>query len=81
MASHQQPSPTAGMPPHHGGPHAVHPVNGHPPQLNQPKTSAQYLAHLTESVWNQMGKLLLHASEASVSRILTRYRVAVGADE
>lgn len=53
MASHQQPSPTTGMPPHHGGPHAVHAqVNGLPPP---PKTSSQYLSHLTESVWNQMG--------------------------
>jgi tetratricopeptide (TPR) repeat protein len=57
MASHQQPSPTAGMPPHHGGLHPVHAVNGHPPPPNQPKTSSQFLAHLTESVWNQMGSL------------------------
>ncbi|KAF2017084.1 TPR-like protein [Aaosphaeria arxii CBS 175.79] len=58
MASHQQPSPTAGIPPHHGAPHPVHgQVNGHPPPLNQAKTSSQYLTHLTESVWNQMGSL------------------------
>ncbi|KAF2190842.1 TPR-like protein [Zopfia rhizophila CBS 207.26] len=57
MASHQQPSPTAAMPPHHGGPHPGHPqVNGHP-LASQPKTPSQYLAQLTETVWNQMGSL------------------------
>jgi glucose repression mediator protein len=56
MASHQQPSPTAGIPPHHGGPHPAHAqVNGHPPHVNQPKTPSQYLGQLTEAVWTQMG--------------------------
>ncbi|KAF2195955.1 hypothetical protein GQ43DRAFT_290764, partial [Delitschia confertaspora ATCC 74209] len=58
MASHQQPSPTAGMPPHHGGPHVAHPqVNGHLPLQNQPKPPSQFLQSLTEGVWNQMGSL------------------------
>jgi glucose repression mediator protein len=60
MASHQQPSPTTGMPPHHGAPLMGHPgaqPNGHPPQLNQPKTPSQYLSQLTETVWNQLGTL------------------------
>jgi tetratricopeptide (TPR) repeat protein len=58
MASHQQPSPTTGIPPHHGGPHPAHAqVNGHPPHVNQPKTPSQYLGQLTEAVWTQMGSL------------------------
>lgn len=58
MASHQQPSPTAGIPPHHGGPHPAHAqVNGHPPHVSQPKTPSQYLSQLTEAVWTQMGSL------------------------
>ncbi|KAF2741086.1 TPR repeat-containing protein [Polyplosphaeria fusca] len=58
MASHQQPSPTAGMPLHHGGPHMGHPqMNGHPPQLNQPKPPFAHLVQLTETVWNQIGSL------------------------
>jgi glucose repression mediator protein len=57
MAAHQQPSPTTGMPPHHGGPHPPHAqVNGHPPHANQAKTPSQYLAQLTEAVWTQMGE-------------------------
>lgn len=56
MASHQQPSPTTGMPPHHAAAHLGHPQpNGHPPQMNAPKTPSQYLAQLTETVWNQIG--------------------------
>ncbi|KAH3945914.1 hypothetical protein HBH98_110840 [Parastagonospora nodorum] len=58
MAAHQQPSPTTGIPPHHGGPHPAHAqVNGHPPHANPPKTPSQYLAQLTEAVWTQMGSL------------------------
>ncbi|KAL5409832.1 hypothetical protein PMIN04_010874 [Paraphaeosphaeria minitans] len=58
MASHQQPSPTTGMPPHHGGPHLGHPQpNGHPQHMSQPKTPAQYLQQLTESVWTNLGSL------------------------
>ncbi|KAF2636423.1 TPR-like protein [Massarina eburnea CBS 473.64] len=46
------------MPTHHGAPHLGHQQpNGHPPQMNQPKTPSQYLAQLTETVWNQIGSL------------------------
>lgn len=56
MASHQQPSPTTGVPPHHGGPHAAHAqVNGHPPHVNNQPKPSQYLGQLTEAVWTQMG--------------------------
>ena len=54
MASHQQPSPTTGMPPHHQQ-HPAHALNGHPPPVGQPKTPSQYLGQLTEAVWTQMG--------------------------
>ncbi|KAF2114678.1 hypothetical protein BDV96DRAFT_577222 [Lophiotrema nucula] len=58
MASHQQPSPTTGLPPHHGAPHYAHAqVNGHPPPLNQPRPPFAHLQQLTETVWNQIGSL------------------------
>lgn len=57
MASHQQPSPTTGMPPHH--PHPAHALNGHAPPVGQPKTPSQYLGQLTEAVWTQMGMYTL----------------------
>lgn len=59
MASHQQPSPTSGIPQHHVAQHPAHAqVNGHAPHANQPKTSSQHLGYLTELVWTQMGMLL-----------------------
>ncbi|KAF1851862.1 TPR-like protein [Cucurbitaria berberidis CBS 394.84] len=58
MATHQQPSPTTGIPPHHVAQHPAHAqVNGHAPHANQPKTPSQYLGQLTEAVWTQMGSL------------------------
>lgn len=62
--SHTQPSPTAGVAPHHAAAHmAAHAqVNGHMPaipaqgQKGVPLTTAQKIAALNEQVWLSIGK-------------------------
>ncbi|KAI9707847.1 MAG: hypothetical protein M1820_004453 [Bogoriella megaspora] len=51
--AHQQPSPTAGLHPHHGGP------NGHVPigRPNGPQSASAYLAQANEGIWLQIGQL------------------------
>jgi hypothetical protein len=81
MASHQQPSPTIGMPPHYGGPHQPHaPVNGHPLHAPQQKTPSQYLGQLTEAVWTQMGTYS-NISKPRAGTLADLSRFLVGADE
>ena len=78
MASHQQPSPTAGIPPHHAGPHPAHAqANGHPLHVNQPKTPSQYLGQLTEAVWTQMG---MCAARIAYQSSLTSCRFSIRTD-
>lgn len=63
--SHTQPSPTAGVAPHHAAAHlAAHAqANGHMPAIPvagqkgvPPLTTAQRIAALNEQVWLQIGK-------------------------
>ncbi|KAF2749241.1 TPR-like protein [Sporormia fimetaria CBS 119925] len=59
MATHQQPSPTVGIP--HPPPHAAalasHPANGHRLDAVPPNAPTTRLQVLTEEIWNRMGHL------------------------
>jgi hypothetical protein len=49
--------------------------------MSQPKTPSQYLQQLTESVWTNLGTVhRIALQESSPLLLLTRLRLAVGAD-
>jgi hypothetical protein len=61
MSGHPQPSPSGAHHPHHGSLPAHAQINGHIPVQSPGKTTglAQKIVQLNESVWLQIGELLL----------------------